>query len=279
MNAITSLAIRHFCLQNRTAIGSHAALAFLCVLASFLPLAASAQSAATPLPSLSAEQIVQQMTERNRERAEALRNYSGNRVYHVRYTGFPGKREAVMTVRAQYTAPNQKEFTIVSQNGSSLLINRVLKKLLESEQEAATKDNAKSTALGPQNYQFELLGTEAVNDRPCYLLGVIPKQKSKFLYRGKVWVDGSDFAVVKIEAEPAKRPSFWISKTRINHSYAKVGDFWLPAENLSTTDVRLGGVATLTIKYADYVVNAPEKPAPAPASEASRLGGVPAAKP
>jgi hypothetical protein len=61
--------------------------------------------------------------------------------------------------------------------------------------------------------------------------------------------------VVKIEAEPAKRPSFWISKTRINHVYTKVGEFWLPAENQSTTDVRLGGVAKLTISYTNYEVN------------------------
>ena len=39
----------------------------------------------------------------------------------------------------------------------------------------------------------------------------------------------------RIEAEPAKNPSFWIKKTDIHHEYVKVGDFWLPADNKSVS--------------------------------------------
>jgi hypothetical protein len=61
----------------------------------------------------------------------------------------------------------------------------------------------------------------------------------KTRYRGDIWVDATDFAVTKIEAEPAKRPSIWISKTVVHHTYRKLGEFWLPAQNESNTDVRL----------------------------------------
>ena len=61
--------------------------------------------------------------------------------------------------------------------------------------------------------------------------------------------------MVKIDAEPANRHSIWISKTRVRHAYTKVGEFWLPAENNSTTEVRLGGTATLTIRYTSYEIN------------------------
>jgi ribonuclease HI len=74
------------------------------------------------------------------------------------------------------------------------------------------------------------------------------------LYRGRVWVDDKDFAVCRIEAEPAKNPSFWIRKTAIRHTYEKVGEFWLPVENQSVSDTRLDGRATLTIKYTDYEI-------------------------
>jgi hypothetical protein len=171
------------------------------------------------------------------------------------YTGFPCRKEAEIVVSARYDAPNAKEFTIVSQSGSTFIVNKVLKRLLESEKEASTDEHRSRTALNDRNYDFQLAGKENVGQRPAYVLQVIPKIDNKFLYRGKVWVDAADFAVVKIDAEPAKRPSFWISKTRINHVYTKVGDFWLPAENRSTTDVRLGGVATLTISYTNYQVN------------------------
>jgi hypothetical protein len=56
-----------------------------------------------------------------------------------------------------------------------------------------------------------------------YVLRVSPKSRSKYVYRGKVWVDGTDFAVRRIEAEPAQNPSFWpaltlwLSVPRANH--------------------------------------------------------------
>ena len=61
--------------------------------------------------------------------------------------------------------------------------------------------------------------------------GVEPRRDNKFLYRGEICVNAADFAVESIDAEPAKNPSFWIKKTRIEHRYQKIGQFWLPAFN------------------------------------------------
>jgi hypothetical protein len=83
---------------------------------------------------------------------------------------------------------------------------------------------------------------------------VNPKAKSIYVYRGKVWVDGTDFAVVRIEAEPAQNPSFWTKKSEIHHEYKKVDAFWLPTRNESVSYIRLGGRATLTIEYKNYRV-------------------------
>jgi hypothetical protein len=220
-----------------------------------LAACSGAQDSPATAARLPAEQIVSRLATRNQERAVALRNFTGTRNYHLLYSGFPGRREADMAVSLCFDAPNTKQFTIISQTGSAFMINKVLKRLLQSEKEASTEQQRARTALTAQNYDFELLGQETVNERPAYLLRVIPKLDHKFLYKGKVWVDANDFAVAKIEAEPAKRPSFWISKTKINHLYTKVGEFWLPAENKSTTDVRLGGAATLTISYTNYDIN------------------------
>ena len=64
-----------------------------------------------------------------------------------------------------------------------------------------------------------------------YVLTVEPRTENKLLYRGRIWVDAEDFAVVRIEAAPAKNPSFWTKETKIEQVYAKVGDFWLPLSN------------------------------------------------
>ena len=132
----------------------------------------------------------------------------------------------------------------------------MLKKAVDSEKEAS-QDKA-STALNDTNYRFSLLGTDTVNGRPAYMLHEEPLREGKFLSRGKIWIDAEDFAVVKMETEPAKSPSFWISRTSINSSSVKTDGFWLPGKTRSETKVRIGGTAVLTIDYGTYQVVAAE---------------------
>jgi len=115
--------------------------------------------------------------------------------------------------------------------------------------------------LNRDNYDFELLGYEPSNPGGQYVFRVNPKSISKYVYRGKVWVDGVDFAVTRIEVEPTQNPSFWTKKSEIHHEYKKVGAFWLPARNESVSYIRLGGRATLTIEYKDYHVSGAGHPA------------------
>jgi hypothetical protein len=204
--------------------------------------------------SLSADQVVDNLVRKNEERAQALRHSEATRVYRLVYHGFPGDREAEMTVQATYDSPASKEFKVISQTGSKLVQDRVFKRLLESEKEAAEPAMNARTQLNRDNYTFQLLSYEPSQTGGQYVLQVTPKAKSKYVYHGKVWVDGTDFAVTHIEAEPALNPSFWTKKNEIRHDYTKVDSFWLPTRNESVSYVRLGGRATLTIEYKDYRV-------------------------
>ena len=216
--------------------------------------AAAAWAQADPaLPTLTADQVVQRLMEKNQERAAALQHYLGKRSYRLEYHGFPASAEATMDVEVNFDAPATKHFTIVSTTGSKMIQNRVFHRLLESEEQAGDANNRTHTQLGPDNYTFSLAGTEGKN----YVLNVEPKQESRFLYRGKIWVDGHDFAVTRIEAQPARNPSFWTTRSLIHHTYEKLDNgFYLPKENKTVTNVRLGGVATLTIEYESYQVTA-----------------------
>jgi outer membrane lipoprotein-sorting protein len=214
----------------------------------------SGGSAYSQAASLPAEEVAKKLQERNALRAAALEQFDGRRIYRMQYRGFPSDRDAEMVVNVTYHAPNAKEFKVVSQTGSKFVIDHVFKKLLEGEQEAANEENRRNTALSTENYDFTSAGYEATPDGAEYVLNLLPKTKNKFLYRGKIWVDAKDFAVVRIEAEPAKNPSFWIKKTEVKHKYVKVGDFWLPAENRTESVIRLGGQAVLSIEYQDYKI-------------------------
>lgn len=203
---------------------------------------------------LSAEEIVSHLIQRNLERAHALGAYQGTRVYRLEYHGFPGSRSAEMIVDVKYRTPATKEFSIRSEKGSQLIIERVFKRMLQSEKEAASEENQSHIALNNDNYSFTLAGYESTPTGSFYILSVEPRTSNKLLYRGRIWVDADDFAVTRIEAAPAKNPSFWTKETKIEQVYTKVGDFWLPASNRSTSAIRLGGQANFTIDYQNYLI-------------------------
>jgi hypothetical protein len=198
--------------------------------------------------------VLDRLVQKNAERADALQKYQGRRLYTLDYKGFPTSFHAEMVVDMTYDAPATKQFTIISQSGSQLVIDRVLKRLLEAEQESMNEENRARVALNPSNYQFSGFEHQDTPDSCSYTLNVEPRNPNKLLYRGRIWVDSKDFAVCRIEAEPAKNPSFWIKKVAIHHTYLKVGDFWLPSENQSISSVRGGGRAVLTIKYLNYEI-------------------------
>jgi hypothetical protein len=197
--------------------------------------------------------IAARLMSRNSERAQKLRHVDSIRQYNLDYTGLSSALGAQMQVNASYTAPGTKEFSVISESGSNLMRKRVLHKLLEAEQEAASDAaNREAVQLSTTNYRFFLLGCESSGTRPLYVVRVEPLRESKILYRGTIWIDSQDFAVTRIEAEPAKSPSFWAKRSQIHHQYQKIGDFYLPALNQTVSDVWPSGRAVLTIRYFDY---------------------------
>jgi hypothetical protein len=224
------------------------AIGFACAASSLWPQVADAVSP----PPLTAVQIVEQMQIHNLERTEALKRYRSVRHYQVNYHGFSSKLQAAMDVEFNYDARSGKSFRVVSESGSKALCEKVLKRALDSEIEAAHEKEA--TALTTANYRFQLAGSENLRGRPAYILVVEPLVANKFLYRGKIWVDAADFALVKIDARPAKNPSFWIARTLTQQTFAKMGNFWLPEHNRSETKVRVSGTAVFIIDYGTYQI-------------------------
>jgi len=210
------------------------------------------------VPALSTDEVVARLVQHNEVRAALLKHYESCRYYSVDYVGFPSGKSAEMVVDMSYSAPSQKQFRIVKQEGSKLLLDHVLGELIQTEREALETANLGKSDLTPGNYEFRLTGTETIDGKPQYVLDVVPRSKSKFLYRGKIWVDAQDFAVSRVSAQPARNPSFWVSHIQIEHEYQKIGDFWLPAKNISTTHVRFGGIAKLKIDYREYRIGEPE---------------------
>ena len=215
-----------------------------------VPVVAQQANVSAPL---TADEVMQRVVAMNDGRAKALESYSSVRSYRLECHCLSHK-EADMTVRVEYRAPDKKTFTIVSENGSGSVRNKVFKKLLEAEQESMREENQQRSAISPENYTFELVDYGKTEASEFYLLNAEPKAKNKFLFRGKIWVDGTEFAITRVEGQPAVNPSWWTLRTDFKRSYRKVGEFWLPASNESQTKVRVFGTADLCIEYGQYEI-------------------------
>lgn len=227
----------------------------------------SAQEIPVAAP-LTTAQVVEKMVVMNEQRAQALESYRATRIYHLEYHGLSNK-SADLVVAMSYRRPGEKKFSIVSEGGSELLHKRVLKKLLEAEEESMQEENRLQTAFRPENYEFHLVEFEQTPDHDFYVLEVTPRFKNKFLFRGRIWVEGQDFAMARLEGEPAKNPSWWTKRNIIHATYQKLGNFWLPERNETDTQIRILGHSLLTIVYQDYQIQEAHNGQIAPSTEES----------
>lgn len=212
-------------------------------------------SPATPDGSLTLDDILLRLVEQRSIHDRALLGFECTRVYHLSYSGIFGKRHAEMVVKASFRAPATRDFTIVSEEGSELIRNRVFRKMMEAEKEAAQEENRLRAAISPSNYRFAFDGSETTSNGLAYVLTVEPLTDNKFLFRGKIWINAADFAIQRVEAEPARNPSFWTRRSVIQQTYERVGGFWLPMSNHTVSNIRFGGRAVLTVEYKDYHIN------------------------
>src|SRR6202158_1535574 len=177
---------------------------------------------------LTASQVVARLVQKNAERANALERYQGRRSYRLDYVGFPENLHAEMIVDVSYKAPDSKEFKVLSESGSTWIVNHILKRCLKSEHEASEAANRERTTLNSQNYDFTMVADQSTEEGCPYVLAVQPKMPTKFVYRGRIWVNAKDFAVWRIEAEPATEPIILDQATRDSSCLSQNWRFLVP---------------------------------------------------
>jgi hypothetical protein len=209
--------------------------------------------AAQQMPGLAAEDIIAKMMDRNIQREKLQGGYSGTRRYVLENQKFNKRAEMLVSV---YCDPDgTKHFEIVSEEGWTSANKHVLRKMLESESETSHPEVREKTTISPENYSFQLVGTDSLGSRSVYIIEVLPKREDKYLFEGRIWVDAQDFALVRVEGKPAKNPSFWTHSVNFVQVYQKSGTFWFPLSTESVTDARIFGKTAVTIRYFDYQPN------------------------
>jgi hypothetical protein len=219
----------------------------------FTVTSASSQTGAS-LPS--ADDVVAKMLRSDVERRSELKGYTAMR----RYAVVTKDRQAEMVVRLDCSPEGTKQFTIISEEGSSAVRKHVFYKMLHEESEMSRRETRDSSRITPENYKFYIVGRQNLDTGPAYVLTIFPRAEKEHLIQGTIWVNAQDYSIVRIEGQPARNPSFWVHNVHFVHTYQRVGQFWFASSTQSTSKVRIFGPSELTIENSDYKLNTPRKP-------------------
>jgi hypothetical protein len=160
------------------------------------------------------------------------------------------EKDATLEVMTTFRRPDTFQSQVIRAEGSSLIRERVFDKILDAEKETQSTTNKQQFDIVPANYTFTYRGREDCSGRECYRLGIVPKRKEQYLMEGQIWIDAEDWAIVRIQGSPAKRPSFWVRQVQIDRRYKRIDGVWLNDSLESLSDVLVAGRSSLKIEYA-----------------------------
>jgi hypothetical protein len=175
---------------------------------------------------------------------QPLREYRAFRRMHA--ASEKGKHEAWMEA---WTEVKQGRFSyeIVSERGSEAVRGKVLRTMLEREEELVNSGDGAKGDLTPANYEFTEAGRDADG---THVVQLKPKRNDPLLVDGRaVLNDGGD--LVRVEGRLSKNPSFWTSLVNIVRRYARIGGVRVPVATETTAKVKFVGTSQLQVLY-DY---------------------------
>ena len=142
-------------------------------------------------------------------------------------------------------------YQVVNERGSDLVRGKVLKAMLEREEELVNSGNTDKGELTSDNYEFSEAGR---NSEGSHVVEIKPKRKDVLLVDGHaVLNDGGD--LVRVEGRLAKNPSFWTSLVNIVRRYARIGGVRVPVATETTAKVKFVGTSQLQVVYDYQTIN------------------------
>ena len=218
------------------------------IFASMLVFAARVLAAQGSTPT--ADEVVANMYAHDTQREAESGGYTGSREYVLENQKF--QKRARMLARVTCDPTGTKHFEVMSEDGWKSASKHVLRPMLATESDSSRPDTRPKNRVTADNYTFQMIDIEPLDGRTAYVIQAIPKREDKSLFRGRIWVDTEDYALARVEGEPAKNPSFWTRRVQFVQHYQKTGAYWFPVETTSVTEARIFGTTDVSIRYFDY---------------------------
>lgn len=158
------------------------------------------------------------------------------------------KESAWMEAVTAYDPAVGLTYAIVAQGGSERIRGRVLKAVLEAEQENSTTAEWRKANLSRANYKFDFEGHA---DNGMLKMQLTPRRRDTRLLFGSALLIAKSGNLVRVEGRLSKSPSFWVRWVEVTRTYSHIAGNMMAVAVESTADVRIAGMSTFSMTY-DY---------------------------
>jgi hypothetical protein len=198
--------------------------------------------------------IIRQIDGAVAARVDNILEFTDDERYSVYRGGDETHPAAVMTVRDTFKKGVGKEYTVLSQSGSGLILHFGLKPLIENEKTINLPGNWEKSWFTSANYEMKLKpgGVQQLNGRDCYVLAIKPRGEAPNLIIGTLWSDAKDGSLVKIEGVASKSPSAFAGTTHMMRQYANINGFAMAMHARAESTSMLFGRTVIVIDYSNY---------------------------
>jgi hypothetical protein len=198
--------------------------------------------------------IIRQIDAAVATRVDNIQGFTDIEHYAVYRGGDETHPVAEMTVRDTYKKGVGKEYTVLSQSGSGMILRFGLKPLIDNEKTINLPGNWEKSWFTSANYDMKLKpgGVQKLNGRDCYVFAIAPKGAAPNLIIGTLWADARDGSLVQIDGAASKSPSAFAGTTHMMRQYTSVKGFAMAVHARAASTSMLFGQTVVTIDYSNY---------------------------
>jgi hypothetical protein len=198
--------------------------------------------------------VIRQVDAAVAARVDNILEYTAVERYSVYRSGDETHPAAEMTVRDTYKKGVGKEYTVLSQSGSGIILHFGLKPLIDDEKTINLPGNWEKSWFTSANYEMKLKpgGVQKLNGRDCYVLAITPKDKAPNLIIGTLWADAKDGSLVQIEGVSSKSPSAFTGTSHVMRQYTNISGFAMALHARAESNSMLFGQTVVMIDYSNY---------------------------
>ena len=150
-----------------------------------------------------------------------------------------------MNVQTHFTVASGLLYEVIGEGGSGYIRSRILRSMLDEEQQTIARGAGPTVAISTDNYRF---APEGLNAEGLAVVGMRPLRKGRNLIAGRMLLTMNG-DLLRIEGRLVKNPSFWVTRAELVRVYQRINGVLMPVSLETSAQLRLLGSSTLRMTY------------------------------